>query len=226
MPSTLSLDTILPGIEGKLIALFGDLSTRRNQIMKQFILDGFQNEGTSCIVSMSLSATEIIDELSTYTPEASMVVNEAILNERLQIVDMYSFRGVEKTDDIPGTHMLPSADDLTLLSITLNKILKSHPKCRVTIFPYSLLHIYTPHADLINFTQTVAARLSGRNQVGLLIADRGVIPAEEQLTVETIVDSVVEMKREESDNGMAESFRVKFFRGSDDYQYQQWTNID
>jgi hypothetical protein len=95
MSIPLSLDETLPRIVGKTIALFGDLSTRRNQMLKQFLLDGFQKEGTSCIVTLTSSAGDLIDELSNYSSEAALIVNEAIMNERLQIVDMYSFRGVQ-----------------------------------------------------------------------------------------------------------------------------------
>jgi len=205
------------------MSLIGDLSTKRNQIVKQFILDGFQNEGSSCVVTLTVSANELIDELSNYSPEASMIVNDAILNERLQIVDMYSFRGIDQGDEIPGTHILPSANDLTLLSITLNKILKANPKCRITIWPFSLLNIYTLHADLINFTQTLAARVSSRHQSGLLVLDRGVVKDEQRVSLESIVDSVLETKREEREGEIIEYFRVKFFRGAEENKFELWT---
>jgi len=223
MSIPLTIDQSLPDLSGKIMALIGDLSTRRNQIVKQFILDGFQNEGSTCVVTLTISANELIDELSQYSPEASMIVNDAILNERLQIVDMYSFRGMDTSEDIPGTHILPAANDLTVLSITLNKILQTHPKCRVTIWPFSLLAIYTQHSDLINFTQTLAARLSSRNQAGLLVMNRGVVRDEERVSLESIVDSVLETKRVEEDGAIEEYFRVKFFRGSDENEYELWT---
>ena len=170
MSVPLTLDSVLPVLNGKIIALFGDLSTRRNQIIKQFILDGFENDGVTCIVTLIQSAGNLIDELSNYSPEAGMLVNDAILNENIQIIDMYSFRGVDKSnEDIPGVHLLPSARDLTLLSIKLNEISTKNPKARFVIWPYSLLTVYTNPKDLINFTQTLAARLSSRNQSGLLI---------------------------------------------------------
>lgn len=225
MAVPLSLDETLPKTEGKTIALFGDLSTKRNQMVKQFILDGFQNEGTSCIVTLTSSANDLIDELSNYSPDAAMIINDAILNERLQIIDMYSFRGIreQEEDSIPGTYMLGSADDLTILSISLNKISKAHPKTRVILWPYSLLTIYNSNQDMINFTQTLSARLNTRKQTGLLIADSGVIQEQQRSTIESIVDCVVETKKVEHEGVLQEWFRVKFFRGEDDHAYDVWT---
>ena len=223
MSIPLTIDSSLPDLTGKIMTLIGDLSTKRNQIIKQFILDGFLDEGSSCVVTMTVSANELIDELSNYSPEAAMIVNDAILNERLQIVDMYSFRAVEQVEEIPGTHTLTSANDLTVLSITLHKILKSHEKCRVIIWPFSLLSIYTLHADLINFTQTLAARLSKRGQSGLLVLDRGVVDNEQRISLESIVDSVLETKREELDGQIEEYYRVKFFRGAEENEFEIWT---
>ncbi|MCY3413606.1 MAG: hypothetical protein INQ03_18330 [Candidatus Heimdallarchaeota archaeon] len=226
MSIPLTLDAILPILDGKMIALFGDLSTRRNQIIKQFILDGFENDGVTCIVTLIQSANNLIEELSNYSPEAGMIVNDAILNQNIQIVDMYSFRGADKLDEeIPGVHNLPSARDLTLLSIRLNEISKTNEKCRFIIWPYSLLTVYTNPKDLINFTQTLAARLSSRNQSGLLVADAGVVPSDQRATIESIVDSIIETRKEEENGEIKEWFRIKFFKGEENHQFDVWTLI-
>ncbi|MFV2016326.1 MAG: RAD55 family ATPase, partial [Candidatus Heimdallarchaeota archaeon] len=199
MATSLTLDEILPRLAGKTVALFGDLSGKRNILIKQFILDGLQSEGTSCIVTLTSSAGDLIDELNNFSADASILVNDAILNERLQIIDMYSFRGIKEQDMIPGVHMLPSANELTLLSITLNKISKSYPKSRIIIWPFSLLSIYTREQDIVNFTQTIAARIVDRKQAGLLIGDTGVMNSRVKAILESLVDCVIETRKEEID---------------------------
>lgn len=225
MSIPLTLDEILPILDGKMIALFGDLSMRRNQIIKQFILDGFQDDGVSCIVTLIQSANDLIEELSSYSPEAGMLINDAILNQKIQIVDMYSFRGISEEEEIPGVHQLPSAKDLTLLSIKLNEISKANGRCRFIIWPYSILAIYTNPVDLINFSQTLAARLNSRNQSGLLVADTGVVPESTRATIESIADSIIETRKEEEDGVVKEWFRIKFFKGEDIHQFDVWTLI-
>lgn len=216
---------MLPRLTGKTIALFGDLSAKRSILIKQFILDGLQSEGTSCIVTLTSSAGDLIDELNNFSADASILVNDAILNERLQIIDMYSFRGVKEQDIIPGVHMLPSANELTLLSITLNKISKQYPKTRITIWPFSLLSIYTSQRDIVNFTQTITARLVDRKQAGLLINDTGVMDDRVKSILESLVDCVIETRKEEIEGQSQEEIRIKFFRGEDLDKFDIWTPL-
>lgn len=225
MSTSLTLDEILPKLSGKTVALFGDLSGKRNILIKQFILDGLQSEGTSCIVTLTSSAGDLIDELNNFSADASILVNDAILNERLQIIDMYSFRGIKEQDIIPGVHMLPSADELTLLSITLNKISKTYPKTRITIWPFSLLSIYTSQQDIVNFTQTIAARIVDRKQAGLVIADTGVMNERVKSILESLVDCVIETRKDEVEGQSQEEFRIKFFRGEDLDKFDVWTPL-
>lgn len=222
---SLTLDEILPRLEGRTAALFGDLSGRRNILIKQFILDGLQDEGTSCIVTLTESASDLIDELSNFSNDASILVNDAILNERLQIIDMYSFRGIKDTEVIPGVHVLPSVDELTLLSITLNKISSKYPNSRIIIWPFSLLTIYANQRDIVNFTQTVAARIVDRKQTGLLIADTGVMDERVKSILESLVDCVIETRKEEVDGQSQESIRLKFFRGEELDKFDVWTPL-
>ncbi len=226
MAEALTIDNILPNIKGKTLAIFGDLSKKRNMFIKQFIFDGFEKGETVCIVTLITSANDLVEELSGFFPEAGMIVNDAIFNEKLQIVDMYSFRGVKNEDPLPGAHILNSANDLTMLSIKLNEISKAFPESRFIIWPYSLLAIYTKPVDLINFTQTQSARFNKRDQVVLLVSDTGVIPKENRSVIESIVDSVLETKRIEDENVISESFRIKFYKGDDEYKFETWTRIE
>ncbi|OLS23509.1 MAG: hypothetical protein HeimC2_26120 [Candidatus Heimdallarchaeota archaeon LC_2] len=222
---SLSLDEILPDLKGKTLALFGDISGRRSILIKQFILDGLQGEGTSCIVTLTESAGDLIDELSNFSSDASILVNDAILNERLQIIDMYSFRGIKENETIPGVHVLSSVDELTLLSITLNKITKTYPNSRIIIWPFSLLTIYANQKDIVNFTQTISARIVDRKQLGLLIADTGVMDEKIKSILESLVDSVIETRKEEVEGESQETIRVKFFRGEELERFDVWTPL-
>ena len=226
MSEALTIDNILPNINGKTIALFGDLSRKRNMFIKQYIFNGFEKEETICIVSLISSASDMVEELSAFYPEAGMVINDAIFNDNLQIVDMYSFRGIQTKDPIPGTHLMDSAKDLTMLSIKLNEISTSYPKLRIVIWPYSLLSIYTNPIDLLNFTQTISARINSRKQSLLLVSDTGVITKQQRNTFESIVDSVIETRKVDEDQKIKESFRIKFYKGDDNYKYETWTSIE
>jgi len=225
MSERIILDDILPVKEGKLISLDGVISLKRNQMIKQFILTGLEDDGMSCVVTLTRSADDLIEELTSFSPEAGMLMDEALMNENLQIVDLYSFRGVKPDGSIPGVHFMDSAKDLTMLSIKLNQIGKSSQKVRFVLWPYSLLAIYTEHKDLINFTQTLSARLNSRKQIGILINDSGVIPSQQKATLDSIVDSVVETRREEQKGVIHEWFRIRFFRGHENTGYETWKHI-
>ncbi len=226
MAETLSFDNIVPSIEGKTIALFGDLSKKRNLLIKQFIFDGFGKNEAVCIVTLISTAFDLVEELSSFYQDAGMIVNDAIFNEKLFIIDMYSFRGVKTEEPIPGSYMLNSANDLTMLSIKLNEISKKNKDLRIVIWPYSLLAIYTKSKDLIDFTQTLSARINHRKQKALLIADSGVIGSQERNVIETIVDSVIETAKIEEDGAIKEFFRVKYFKGDENYEFDTWTLIE
>jgi hypothetical protein len=53
--------------------------------------------------------------------------------------------------------------------------------------------------------------------------DSGVILGQQRATIESIVDCVVETKKEEKQGSTQEWFRVKFFRGEDEHLYDVWT---
>lgn len=225
MAVPLTLDSILPKITGKTILLLGDLSSKRDQLLNQFILNGLHSEGTSTITTLISSANDFIDNLKAYSDNAAMLVDDAILNERLRIIDMYSFRGISEQEVIPGVHSIGSADDLTLLSITINQISKQFPKNRFVIWPFSLLTIYSSQKDMVNFVQTLSARMADRKQCTVMLADTGVLDDKMKAIVESLVDCVIETRREDEHGNANEALRIKFFRGEETTQFDNWTAI-
>lgn len=225
MSEVLTLDSILPELQGKFIAFNGDISFTRDFILKQYIIDGLQKGETSCIISFTMSANEMIDDLSNFSEESSMIVSEAILNEKLQIIDGYTFRSGLTPESIPGTVFLNDASDLTRISIAMNRIGQDHEGVRYILWPLNLLVLYTNLASVLGFLQTQAARIKNRNHTSLLVLDRGVITEREMVAIESILDGILESRRVELDDSASEQFRIKFFKGSRDTAYNVWTQI-
>ncbi len=225
MSTAFSIDAIIPDMVGKTLGVHADISFTRDFLVTTYILNVLEKGGVACIVTLTKSANSLIDELSNFSPEATMTVNEAILNERLQIIDMYSFRSGIPKEIAPGTHYLTSASDLTLLSIHLNNISSQFPNLRIVISPLSLLAIYSKTSSLISFLQTLSARISSRKQSCLFLIDRGVISDDLMAKVESVIDGLVELKREETLGEMQEHFRIKFLRGLSSSEFFNWKLI-
>ncbi|RMG20823.1 MAG: hypothetical protein D6732_28090 [Methanobacteriota archaeon] len=225
MADQFSLDSIIPEMMGKTFGLYADITYTRDFLIRDFILNGLEDNGVICIVTLTQGANKVIDELSSISDDAAMIVNEAILNERLQIVDMYSFRSGIPEEIAPGTYYLETASDLTSLSIQLNKISSIFDKLRIVINPLSLLAVYAPSGSLLNFLQTLSARVTKRNQTCLLILDSGVIEPVELSKIESVLDGMIELQRDESLGKFGEKFRIKFMRGLRDTPYFDWTLV-
>lgn len=220
-----SLDSIFPDMKGKTVALYSDITYTRDFLIKDYLIQGLQKGGVVCIVTLTQGANKVIDELSAISDDAAMVVNEAILNERLQIIDMYSFRSGIPTEVAPGTYYLETVSDLTPLSIQLNKVSNAYPDLRIVINPLSLLSVYSPSGSLLNFLQTLSARVNTRRQSCLLVMDRGVVDSLDLSKIESVVDGMIELQRDEELGKFGEKFRIKFFKGIRDSPYFNWTLV-
>lgn len=224
MSETLTLDSILPPLEGKTFAYIGDITFTRDFLIKQFIIDGL-NKGTTCIIALTQSANEIISSLSNFSEGSTTLVNDAIMNEQLQIIDAYSFRSGKIDEQIPGTTFLNSPDDLTDISITINKVGMEFPQTRYVIWPLSLLTLYNNLPNILNFLQTLAARVSTREQTVMGIIDRDVLGTSTLVAIESILDGVLESRRSEENNETRELFRIKFFKGAENSIFNTWKQI-
>jgi hypothetical protein len=63
---------------------------------------------------------------------------------------------------------------------------------------------------VVNFLQSLAARVRQRKQSALMLLDTGVIDDQIEKTLHTIVDMVVETKRTEEPSGVQQLVRIKF----------------
>ncbi len=225
MEDQFSLDSIIPNLNGKTIGLYSDITYTRDFLIRDYVLNGLKENGVSCIVTLTQGANNVIDELSSISDDAAMVVNESILNERLQIIDMYSFRSGIPEEVAPGTYYLETASDLTPLSIQLNKISTGFDNLRIVINPLSLLAVYSITSSLLNFLQTLSARVAKRGQTCLLVLDRGVIEPLELAKIESVIDGMIELQRDESLGKFGEKFRIKFMKGLRDSPYFDWTLV-
>jgi KaiC/GvpD/RAD55 family RecA-like ATPase len=221
----LTLDSILPELKGKFIAFNGDISYTRDFILKQYIIEGFQKGDTVCVTTFTQTANEMIEELSNFSEESTQIVNEAILNDQLQIIDGYSFRSGSIPESIPGTVFLETATDLTKISISMNLVGKNHESVRYLIWPLNLLILYSNLPSILGFMQTQAARVKSRNHTCLSVLDRGVINERSMVAIESILDGMLESKRVEEDNKATEQFRIKFYKGHQNTAYNVWTQI-
>ena len=224
MEQDLRIDAILPDLQGKSIALNSDISFNSNLIIVNYILDGLKNDEVTCIVTFKRSSTDIIDSLSALSEESALLVSESIMNERLVIIDAYSFRSGKIKEEIPGVIFLESSDDLTLLSITMDDVSKQYPRMRFLMWPLSLLALFTEIKSLTGFMQTQIARVSSRKQLILFVLDRGVLETRETAIIESLLDGVLETKIDVSTSS-TEMFRIKFYQGADISELSSWITI-
>ena len=225
MAQEFSMDYILPNLKGKTVSLYSDITFTRKYLIDDFLLKIMESGGVACVVTLNKGASQVIEELSSVSNDATMIVNEAILNERLQIIDLYSYRSGIPEDRAPGTYFLDTVSDLTELSIYLNRISKQFDDMRIVINPFSLLAIYSPEKSLIDFLQTLSARVSARNQSCLLVLDHGVIDESQLAKIESVIDGAIELRRDENSANLGEKFRIKFFRGLRDSKFFNWSQI-
>ena len=66
--------------------------------------------------------------------------------------------------------------------------------------------------QVLNFLQTLAARIRQRKQSALLLLDSGVIDEQTENTLHTIVDMVVETQRKDEPETIQQLVRIKFAR--------------
>ena len=76
--------------------------------------------------------------------------------------------------------------------------------------------------QVLNFLQTLAARIRGRKQSAMLLLDSGVIDEQTEKTLHTIVDILAESKRTDEPTGPQQLVRIKFANN----QYEpRWVQV-
>ncbi len=212
------IDILTSSIESSLILLTGESGTSKKEIMYRFIEDGLNKGESILMILFATSATEALDEIKKRVDNVDKLTNEGKIN----FIDVFSFRSLPK-EKIPNTIMVEKQNDILTISVTLNEISREHHKLRVVFDQFSLLMLYNEPMQVINFIQTVAARVRQRNQSVLLVLDNGVMDEKIERTLQSIADMMVETKRDENaETGPTQLIRVKFSK----YEYEpRWVKV-
>ncbi|MHA1302927.1 MAG: RAD55 family ATPase [Candidatus Heimdallarchaeaceae archaeon] len=218
MPVKTRIDILTRSIESSLILLTGESGTSKKEIMYRFVEDGLNNEESILMVLLANSALETIEELRKRVEN----MDEHLEKGRINFIDVFSFRALPK-EKTPNTLVVENANDLLKISVNLNERSKLCEKLRIVFDQFSLLMLYNEPIQVINFIQTVAARIRQRNQTALLVLDEGVIDEKIERTLQSISDMMVETRREEDmQMGPTQLVRVKFAK----HEYEpRWVKI-
>ena len=222
MADDLSIDAIIPKCSTKSLGLVADISYNSIFLIHNYILDSLINEESVCIVSLVNSPSELINQLSNFSDEITVLINESIVNEKLIIIDGYSYRS-GSSESFPNTRFLDSIHDIIGLSIELNIVSKANEKIRFIIWPLSILALYSNPRQIVGFLQTQIARFNQRRQGSLFVIDRGVLEEKELVSIEALFDGILEFKKKENS---VENFRVKFLRGETVAKFSAWSELE
>ncbi|MHA1910215.1 MAG: RAD55 family ATPase [Candidatus Kariarchaeaceae archaeon] len=202
-----SIDNLIPETEGLSLLFEGTQSNIRQKIINQYASDSYsrnEGSGSSIIVSFNRTAVEIQESINSEHD-----ITNALINEQFFVVDVFSYRAGEIQEE-PYAAYLQSPNDLTFLSIAIEEFASKLKDCRIIIDPVSLLIIYNNQNYVLDFLQTLIARIRSRNHTLLLVADEGVLNDRQLALVESIVDGSIELRSQEDENQL--KIKVKFLK--------------
>lgn len=212
------IDILVEKVVGSLILLIGESGTAKEELTHRFIEDGFEKDETILVVVFSQSSTDYIKVLQEKIPKTE----EYLKKEKINFIDVHSFRSLPK-EKPPNTVLLDNANDLLALSVNINDFSLKHEKLRVVFDQFSLLMLYNSPIQVLNFIQTLAARIRQRNQVAMIVLDLGVIDNQVERTLHTIVDIVAETKRSDEQKEVNQLVRIKFAKS----EYEpRWVQVN
>jgi len=212
-----SIDILVENIESSLILMVGESGTAKEEIALRFVEDGLEKGEKVLIVLFAHSCFDYIEELK----KRELKVDTFLDNGKLNFIDAISFRSIPK-EKPKNTIFLENASDLLALSVDINDISLKSEKLRIVFDQLSLLTLYNSPVHVLNFLQTLAARIRQRKQSSLLLLDTGVIDEQTEKTLHTIVDMLVESKRTDDTSGTDQLIRIKFAK----HQYEpRWVQV-
>ena len=212
-----SIDILVESVESSLILMVGESGTTKDEIAFRFVEDGLNKGEKILVVLFAQSCFDYIDELK----KQEINVKTFLENGKLNFIDAISYRSVPKKKP-QNTIFLENANDLLTLSIEINDISLKSEKLRIIFDQLSLLTLYNSPMHVLNFLQTLAARIRQRKQTALLLLDTGVINEQTEKTIHTIVDMLVESKRTDDQSGTDQLIRIKFAR----HKYEpRWVQV-
>ena len=211
------IDILVEKIEKSLILLVGESGTAKEELGYRFIVDGIENDETIIAILFAHSSIEFVEELKKRSEKITQYLNAG----KIYFIDALSFRSLPK-EKLPNTTLLESVSDLLTLSVKINEISLKSSKLRIIFDQVSLLMLYNDPKQVLNFVQTLAARVRQRKQTALLIMDSGVIDEKIERALHSMADIMVETKRRDVAEGIKQLVRVKFAK----YEYEpRWVEV-
>ncbi|MHA2358173.1 MAG: RAD55 family ATPase [Candidatus Heimdallarchaeaceae archaeon] len=212
-----SIDILVHQVTSSLILMVGESGTAKEEMAFRFIEDGL-NKGESVLAVLFAHSTfDYIEELK----KRELDVDKLLEKGQLNFIDAMSFRATPK-EKPPNTIFLENANDLLILSININDISLKSSKLRIVFDQLSLITLYNTPMHVLNFLQSLAARIRQREQCALLLLDTGVIEEHIENTLHTIVDILVEAKRTDEPSGIQQLVRIKFAK----HKYEpRWVQV-
>ncbi|MCG3219003.1 MAG: DUF835 domain-containing protein [Candidatus Heimdallarchaeota archaeon] len=208
MSMQFSIDELIPETSGMSLLFVGTQSSIRQKIINQYVSDSYSQKedgsGSSIIVSFNRTAVEIQESINSEHD-----ITNALINEEFFVVDVFSYRAGEIQEEPYATY-LQSPTDLTFLSIAIEEFASKLQNCRIIVDPVSLLIIYNNQNYVLDFLQTLNARIRSRNHTLLLVADEGVLNERQLALVESIVDGSIELRSPEENDQL--KIKVKFLK--------------
>ena len=199
------IDILVKSVESSLILMAGESGTSKETLTTRYIEDGISKGETVLVVLFAHSAADYIEKLKSEITGLQTHIDTG----KVHFIDSLSYRSIpeEKTKN---TFFLEHASDLLTLSVTINELSLKASKLRIVFDQLAILMLYNKPMQVLNFLQTLAARIRQRKQSALLILDSGVIDDQTENTLHTIVDMVVETKRTDDPEGIQQLVRIKF----------------
>ncbi len=199
------IDMLVKSVESSLILMAGESGTSKEVLSARYIEDGIQNGETVLVVLFALSAVDYIEQLKSEITGLQTHIDTS----KIHFIDSLSYRSVpeEKTKN---TFFLEHASDLLTLSVNINELSQNAKKLRIVFDQLAVLMLYNKPMQVLNFLQTLAARIRQRKQSALLILDSGVIDQQIENTLHAIVDMVIETQRKDDPEGLQQLVRIKF----------------
>ena len=200
-----SIDILVQSVESSLILIVGESGTSKEILSTRYIENGIHKGETVLVILFAHSAADYINQLKSDITGLQTHIDTG----KIHFIDSLSYRSVpeEKTKN---TFFLEHASDLLTLSVTINELSKKVAKLRIVFDQLAILMLYNKPMQVLNFLQTLAARIRQRKQSALLLLDTDIIDTKTENTLHAIVDMVVETKRTDEPEGINQLVRIKF----------------
>lgn len=210
------IDILVKSVDSSLILMAGESGTSKEVLATRFIEDGIKKGETVLVVLFAQSAEDYVDQLK----DSITGLQTHIDTGKIHFIDSLSYRSIPEVKP-KNTFFLEHASDLITLSVTIDELSKKAPKLRIVFDQLAILMLYNRPMQVLNFLQTLAARIRQRKQTALLLLDSGVIDEKTENTLHTIVDMVVETQRKDEPESIQQLVRIKFARNEYESRWVQ-----